>query len=263
MKTCIVIPTFNNSLLTLQCLDSLLKYTSDSVSIIIIDDHSTDEEFAKLMNGLPPIDGFRRIDVCRSSANVGFANICNEGSQLVRTDVIIFLNNDTLVTEHWYSKLISKININRICGSKLLYPENKYSTIHNKQIQKGTIQHVGIIVDDKNLPQHIYRFERDDLPEANIYKTYPYITGAVLAIYKEVFEDLGGFNNKYINGCEDLDLCLRSRKKGIEIIYCPESVAFHHETATRNPEITNLALFMQEYKHELEKDRYFESKELT
>lgn len=266
MKSCIVVPAYNNSILTLACLNSLLQFTSNDVDIVIVDDHSNDAEFNQLLSGIND-SFFRRVDICRCVANVGFARACNQGAALAgrKCDTLIFLNNDTVVTEFWYENLVNKLsNDIGIVGSKLLYPESKYSQIHSRQIEKGTIQHAGIMLNEDMLPKHEHQFQKADFALANVRKTFPYVTGASIAIKKSVFEDVGGFNSKYTNGCEDLDLCVKVRKNNLHVLYAPESIAFHHETSTRNPETSqqNLALFIEEYRLQLEIDKTFVCKEM-
>lgn len=266
IRSTIIVPAMNNSNLTIDCIRSVVKFTPMETPIIIFDDYSNDWHLNNLIKNLPQNTGYRKIDIMRSSSNCGFAKACNEAAQMVSrsTSVIIFLNNDAVITDKWLQPLVSNIvGDTAIVGSKLLYPEDKFSHIHQRKIQKGTIQHAGISVNEDCLPFHAYQFEKNDLPEANIKKTVPYVTGASLAISRELFDVLGGFNPKYTNGCEDLDLCVRVRNSGKSVLYCPESVAFHHETATRNPETgkQNLTLFQEQYRDQLEKDKSFISKE--
>lgn len=267
MRASIIVPVFNNSHLTMQCIENLLKYTSEEIDIIIADDYSSEIEFEKLIQNLPKTNEYRRLDVYRSPCNVGFSRICNQAAEFVRrrTNLLIFLNNDVTITRDWIN-LLSKFDKNvGICGSKLLYPESKFSEIHGREILKGTIQHAGIIVDADCVPYHAFRFEHSDLIEANICSTYPYVTGASFAIKKEIFEDIGGFSGAYVNGCEDIDLCIKVRQVNKIIVYCPESLAFHHETATRKPETTkdNLVLLLKEHRLQLEQDIGFVPKEIS
>lgn len=261
MRVAVIIPFFNNSNLTITCVQSVLQYTDDDVTVIVVDDGSKESETKNLLAHLPRNTSYRKLDVCKLSENSGFSNACNTGVELAgrRIDTIIFLNNDTVVTDTWFSELISPLDGKiGLCGSKLLYAANKFSHIHNREIKKGTIQHAGIVVEETMSPTHIYRFENSNFPEANVRKTYPYVTGASIAIKKAVFEDIGGFGT----GCEDLEICLKIRESDLDILYCPKSLAFHHETATRNPENDNIGSFIQQYRTQLEKDIGFTHKEL-
>jgi GT2 family glycosyltransferase len=58
------------------------------------------------------------------------------------------------------------------------------------------------------------------------------VTGAMLCVDRRLFEDVGGFDEGYWYGYEDVDLCLKVRQKGRSVIYSPDAVAEHHESAT-------------------------------
>lgn len=263
----IIIPTYNNADLTVKCVNSVVKHTPLEVEIIVVDDHSEPRDLKRLLARLPrPM--YRRLDVCSSVANTGFGRACNSGAEIAgrKSDVVVFLNNDVVVGDSWYKGLVDGITIDKIgiCGSKLLYPESKFSAIHNREVRRNTIQHAGIGIGDDGIPVHVYQFEKGSMPEANIRKTYPFVTGASMAVRREVFEAIEGFDSKFTNGCEDLDLCLKARDIGFQVLYCPDSIGHHHETATRSPESsqTNLDILMIDKRGYLERDRNFESKEL-
>lgn len=269
MYASIVVPAFNNIHLTLHCLRSLLLHTPDSTEIVVFDDHSDESQFSSFLQKLPRTSTYHKLEIHHSVANVGFSRACNTAAEFVRrkSDVIIFLNNDAFITDRWLEPLMTACRQEKtgIAGSLLLYPENKYSTIHHRNVGQNTIQHAGIIVGDDGMPRHYGQFESFEFDKAQITRTLPYVTGASLAMRKDIFETLSGFNVKYKNGCEDLDVCVRARKLDLDIVYCHRSVAYHHETATRNPEDAkkNLVLFIEEHKNQLHNDKTFSSKELA
>src|SRR5262249_49089946 len=109
-------------------------------------------------------------------------------------------------------------------GARLLYPDN-------------TLQHAGIIFayhQGYNHPNPLeikmaYRKYPADLPQANQTRLYPAVSGACMLLRKATFTAVGGFEEGYWNGCEDLDLCLKLLVRGLLIVYEPRSVALHHE----------------------------------
>jgi GT2 family glycosyltransferase len=56
------------------------------------------------------------------------------------------------------------------------------------------------------------------------------VTGACLMVRSDLFRELGGFDEGFRNGYEDVDLCLRARAKGWKVWYCADSVVMHHES---------------------------------
>ena len=98
----------------------------------------------------------------------------------------------------------------------------------------GKIQHAGVAVSDKGIPRHIYRrFDSDFLP-ANKKREFQAVTGACMAIKRDLFEKIGGFDEHYINGLEDVDLCFAAKKLGYRIMYIPKSVIIHHESVSKD-----------------------------
>ena len=80
----------------------------------------------------------------------------------------------------------------------------------------------------------------------------PAVTGACLLVRRALFEEVGGFDEAFLNGCEDVDLCLRIGEKGLRTLYCASSTLLHHECATRgvrdaDRERANLARLMRRY----------------
>jgi GT2 family glycosyltransferase/Flp pilus assembly protein TadD len=218
----IVIPLFNEVGYTQKCLDAIKKYPPTSrYEIIVIDNGSTDgtAEFLKSLND-------PHMTVITNPVNLGFAKACNQGARAASHEYLLFLNNDTEPTPHWFRPLASVLDNDATvaaAGSKLVLPD-------------GSLQHAGIIItDDRSsgdplLASHIYYGQPHDLPEANHLRTYQAITAACLLVRRSAFEDVGGFDEKYWNGYEDVDLCFKLREKKLKLVYQPASVVVHHES---------------------------------
>jgi len=142
---------------------------------------------------------------------------------VVKGKYLVFLNNDTIPQEGWLSALVDEVEQHSevaIVGSKLLYPNN-------------TIQHAGVVFSKKCLtPYHIFNSAPSDFKAANIRQEFQAVTAACLLIRKEDFESMSGFDESFINGFEDVDLCLKIRESGKKVIYQPKSVLYHLEEQT-------------------------------
>ncbi len=212
----IVIPTLNNLDLTRQCLETIRKTTGIvSYEIIVVDNASTDgtPEYLRQEQS----EG--RLRTILNEENLGFGKASNQGARAAAGKYIVFLNNDTIPQPNWLGEMVrlaeSDENIG-IVGSKLLFPD-------------GTIQHAGVVVSVNKLPYHIYRGCSGDLPAANKQRDYQIVTAACMLINKELFFEVGGFDERYINGCEDIDLCLKVGQKNKRVVYNPKSVLIHFE----------------------------------
>ena len=218
----LVIPVFNRLELTRQCLKALEKNTRDaSAEVIVVDNGSTDGTAVFLKSE----EAAGRLRTILNSENLGFAKACNQGAKAARGQYVLFLNNDTEVQPGWLAPLVSlaeaDTNIAAV-GSKLLFPD-------------GTIQHAGVAIceaigRDPLLAVHTFYKAAADLPEANQRRAYQALTAACLLVRRSGFEAVGGFDEGFWNGYEDVDLCFRLQEKGWLMVYEPASVVIHHES---------------------------------
>lgn len=216
MKTSLIIPVFNNINLTIKCLRSVVNGKENfNTEIIVVDNGSTDNTQNIIKNA------HIEIKILSNTTNLGFAKACNQGAHCATGDMLIFLNNDTEVTTGWISSLTAcaarKNNIG-IVGCKLLYPDS-------------TVQHAGVAFSSVKV-HHIYRNFSPFHPAVNKTREFQAVTAACMLVPRKLFLSLGGFDESFINGFEDLDFCFRARSKGFKVMYTPESVVIHHESKT-------------------------------
>ena len=217
--TCsIVIPVWNKVELTRQCLTALGPATEDvSFELIVVDNGSTDgtKEFLASLGG--------DVRIITNQDNLGFAKACNQGAAAARGRCLVFLNNDTIPVAGWLRALVEEVDAHpdvAIVGSKLLYADR-------------TVQHAGVAIDRSTLtPYHIYKRFADTHPAVNKRRELNVVTAACLLIRRNSFTDADGFDEGYVNGFEDADLCLKVRERNGRIVYQPKSVLFHLESQT-------------------------------
>lgn len=221
MPTCsIVVPVYNHASVTRQCLNALLASPPADLDceIVVIDDASTD-----ITPELLSSYGSRIVSV-RHSQNRGFATTCNDGAATASGEYLVFLNNDTLPRPGWLDALTQYAQAHpaaAVVGSKLLYPD-------------GTIQHAGVVIcrSDRH-PRHLYRGFPGEHPAVNTSGPMQIVTAASMLVKRVAFQEAGGFDASFINGYEDVDLCLRLGEMNHEVHYCAESVVVHFESASR------------------------------
>ena len=214
----IIIPVFNRIGFTKQCVESI--WTSNikmSYEIIIIDNGSSDGT-AEYLDSIK-----NSVNVIRNSENTGFAKACNQGASNSQGRYLLFLNNDTKVIPGWLDALVKCARKDEkigVVGAKLLYPDN-------------TIQHAGVGISDSPHPIfafHLHHKVAKDAPEVNLEQEYQAVTAACMLIEKDLFDTVGGFDEGFVNGYEDVDLCFRVRELGRKVIYCPSSELYHYES---------------------------------
>jgi GT2 family glycosyltransferase len=111
-----------------------------------------------------------------------------------------------------------------VVGALLLYPDR-------------TIQHAGVVVGDGCLPTHLGHGLKDSpyWPWLRITREVTAVTAACLALRREVWDQLGGFDLRFPSSYNDVDLCLRARERGYQILLEADAVLIHHESRSRNP----------------------------
>lgn len=145
----------------------------------------------------------------------GFATTCNKGAKDAHTDaeVLVFLNDDTLPQSMWLLPIVEAAKAHGIAGSRLIYPT-------------GQIQHSGVFL-RRDPDGTLTAYNRHtEAPSGEV----PCVTGACLAIRRDVWDELGGFDEGFVNGYEDVDLCLRARQAGHSVWYSAESTVVHLES---------------------------------
>lgn len=223
----IVIPVYNQIHYTYLCLQSILEHTKDvSYEVIIADDVSTDatehlSEFAE------------NIVICRNSINQGFLRNCNNAAKAARGKYVMFLNNDTQVTEGWLSSLVNLIESDDtigMVGSKLVYPD-------------GRLQEAGGIIWSDGSGWNYGRLDDPDKAEYNYVKDVDYISGAAILLSAGLWKQIGGFDERFAPAyCEDSDLAFEVRKAGYRVVYQPLSKVIHFEGVSNGTDVNGTGL---------------------
>lgn len=225
IESSIVIPVFNKWDLTRNCLKSIALTTDPAkVEIIVVDNASSDVTpracpfLGRQLFG----DAFTYI---RNDENLNFAGASNQGARAARGEFVIFLNNDTEVQQGWYEPLINDFSVYpdiAATGPLLVYPEigllGRY------------VQHLGVLVSPFLRLGHLYEGIPANSPLARKRRFFQVITAACMVIRKSLFFEIGEFDEKYINGFEDVDLCARLRGKGYRMTVNPQSLVVHYES---------------------------------
>lgn len=216
----VVIPTFNGAHLLSTCLAALLAHPPQHCEwkVVVVDDASQDGT-AECFDSYD-----QRVTVVARERNGGFAVACNEGARAAGgVDHLVFLNNDTVPIPGWLDALVEAAEKHpeaAAFGSRLLYSD-------------GTVQHAGVAIGQDRWPHHLYTGFPGEHPAAVRSKPVVAVTAASLLVRRTAFERLEGFDTAFLNGYEDIDLCLRLGEQGQEVRYCPASVLYHLEAVTR------------------------------
>jgi GT2 family glycosyltransferase/glycosyltransferase involved in cell wall biosynthesis len=210
-----VIPLYNHWALTQECLATLEKSVPSSVNyeIVLVDDASSDETRDHIQNLPLPL-----YSIILNEKNRGYAYSNNIGVKAAKGRFVCLLNNDLEFSPDWLEPMLdafAKCENTGIAG-------NIQSTI-----KTGEIDHSGITFDINGKAHHSHNISD------NPYTQVPAVTGACLLIQRELFTKIGGFDETFVNGCEDIDLCFKVSQLNNKIIVSNKSLVRHHVSASR------------------------------
>jgi O-antigen biosynthesis protein len=171
------------------------------------------------------------LKVIRNARNRGFVASCNRGARAAKSDILVFLNDDTVPQVGWLQALVRTFRDRPDAGAvggKLLYPDGRLQEAGNFVFADGSAANFGR--DDRLIEGPLYNYVR----EAD------YCSAALLATPRALFLEIGGFDKRYEPGYyEDTDYCFAVRKRSRRVYYQPESVVVHTEGGTGGTDLTS------------------------
>ncbi|MBS0662658.1 MAG: glycosyltransferase family 2 protein [Verrucomicrobia bacterium] len=218
-----VIPLYNCLPLTQAMVASLQASLPPDLAheIILVDDGSTDGT-RDWLRTLEPARGFV---VVLNEQNLGYAGANNRGAALARGEYLGLLNNDLVLAPGWIEPMLAVHA--RLGPSVGLVGNIQY------RFATGEVDHAGITIDHRGKPAH-----RTELPllrrffAADAWRPADAVTGACTLVRRELFVRLGGFDEGFANGGEDVDFCLRARAAGHVTAVALRSAVRHHVSAS-------------------------------
>jgi GT2 family glycosyltransferase len=224
-KVSIIIPSRNQGAILGRCLESLFYLTEyGDYEVILIDNKTTEPAALREISSYP----LKHIIFDEDAFNYSRAN--NKGVKAAAGDFVVFLNNDTeVISCDWLQKMVMYFEDPRIgaVGSTLLYPNN-------------TVQHAGVILGPRGTADHVMRGWADNSDgyagSLAVSREVSAVTAACMMMRKSLFEEIGGFSEDYAKHYQDVDLCMKVRDRGYDIISVANSRLYHHESLTRKSE---------------------------
>ena len=219
-KVSIIIPTRDNSQLLMDCISSVEQNSLEwNIELIVVDNNSTEAETLELLTQFKD----KGISVLSYPGNFNYSAICNFAAAQATGDYLCFLNNDTsVISAGWLKSLVdhaSKSDVGLV-GAVLLYPG-------------GLIQHSGIALGFTGIAGHPYRgqaFPNDSLSDCFQVSA---VTFACAVISRDKFLALGGLDEAFPVGFNDVDIGVRAQNAGYKNILCTKTILTHAESQTR------------------------------
>lgn len=247
----IIIVNFNGLGLLRNCLKSLEKNSYENTEIIIVDNGSRDGSIREIKNLKSKI---KNLVLIENKKNLGFAEANNQAVAIANGELILLLNNDTIVEANFLKILVDKINND----SRIGVVQPKIIFLDTGRLQSGCafLTSLGFL----------YYFGYGQNPSENKYnKSIPIFSanGACMLIRKKLVNKVNLFDKEFFAYYEETDFCHRVWLAGYKVIYEPASVIYHKggQTSRKMPESF---IFFHSFKNRLTSSvKNFELPELT
>ncbi|MGB8996766.1 MAG: glycosyltransferase, partial [Pseudonocardiaceae bacterium] len=218
-RVSVVVVNYRGADDTVACLRALrdeLDWPAEALELICVDNASDDGSAQRIAAAVP------QARLIRSATNTGFAGGCNLGVAHATGEIVGFLNSDTRPHRDWVRAAVTVLRDDRgvaAVASKVLDWDGERIDYVDGGLTwygMGYKPHIGKADDGA------HDTARDVL----------FGTGAALLVRREVFERLGGFDERFFMFCEDVDLGWRLNLRGYRVRYEPRSIAYHRHHAS-------------------------------
>lgn len=231
MDVSIIIVSYNTRALTLEAIRSALRETTRvRAEVIVVDNASGDSSADAVAQEFP---GVRLL---RLGENIGFGPANNVAARGATGDYILLLNPDTVTLDHAIDTLVEFARAHprhRVYGGRTLFPDrslNRASAWGEPSLRSMVFRSLGLSALFKRSvffePESLGSWDRGSIREV------PIISGCFLMIERSLWEQLGGFDDRFRMYAEEFDLCMRARALGARPIAVPGATIIHYGGAS-------------------------------
>ena len=221
----IIIPFRDEPALTAKCVTSIRARPGyEHLEIVLVDNESELPESRALVERLVAEPGVRLVD---APGPFNWSAINNAAVRTCDGELLLFMNNDIEARKpHWLDPLVGHAlrPVVGAVGARLVYPD-------------GSLQHGGVVFGLGGLAAHVLRGLPGDRPGYGAMavetRDCSAVTGACMMVRREVFDSIGGFDEKLSVSFNDVDFCLKLREAGYLVVYTPLTELVHHESRSR------------------------------
>ncbi len=228
----IIVISYNTRELTQACVASVVAPSaSDSSEVILLDNASIDGSAEAIASG-----AFPRVRVIASHRNLGFAAANNWAARQAGGEWLLLLNPDTVVLDRAIDKLLGFAEAHpdaSVFGGRTVFGDgslNPTSCWSRPTPWSMFCLGSGLSALFKNanwaFPEAIRNWKRDTVRQVDI------VTGCFLLIRRGLWDQLGGFDERFFMYGEDADLCLRAAQLGHKCLICPDATIIHYGGAS-------------------------------
>ncbi len=231
-KITIVTLNWNGYEDTLELLESLKKISYQNFDVVLVDNGSEGDDVEKLESNY---GGF--VKVLRNKSNLGFAGGNNEGIKIAlqnNADYVLLINNDTVVEPDILHNLIQKFNTDERIG--IVAPKiNFYAEPQKIWSAGGKISKLRGSAISFSVKRGKNTSLKDELVD--------FVSGCCMLIKRNLFSEIGYFDEKYFLYMEDADYCWRAADAGFKIVCVPQCTILHKVNSSSSDKYQNLPLY--------------------
>jgi GT2 family glycosyltransferase len=239
----ILIVNYNVKEFLLNLLGSIqIAAKNISIEIIVVDNASDDGSVEILRQRFPDIT------LIANNKNVGFGAANNQAMRIAKGKYFLLINPDTIVREDTFIKMIEffeKVPEAGIAGCKVLNPDGSLQLSCRRSFPGPWTSFTKVTGLSTLFPKSriLARYNLTYLDENQTYEVDA-VSGAFLMMRKEVYKNIGGFDEQFFMYGEDLDLCYRVQKSNYKVFYLHTTEIIHYKgESTKRSSIDETKVF--------------------
>jgi GT2 family glycosyltransferase len=227
-RVALIMPMRDKVELSRAFIDSISRHPSHAVAELIVVDNCSSEPATHAF--LADLAASGRAKIVRyPNQRFNWSEANNLGAAATAAEYLFFVNNDMeVLTDGWLDAMLAFASRPEIgvVGAQLFFPD-------------GTLQHYGVVMGMTGYAGHLLAGTG---PAAwtfcgptDIVRNCTAVTGACMMMRRKLFDDLGGFDQRFILCGSDVEICLRAIEAGYRNVVTPHARLTHHESKTRDP----------------------------
>jgi GT2 family glycosyltransferase len=241
----VIVVNYNAGQILAECIQSALLQASE---VLVVDNASSDFSLELCTQRFPEEPKLR---IIRNASNLGFAAACNIGAAQATAPYLLFLNPDCVLGRDSLPRMVQVLETNPsagMIGGLLINQDGSEQAGGRRAIPtpwRSFVRAFGLYRFERYWPRLFFDFHlhKQALPGGVL--EVEAISGALMLVRRKAIEDVGPWDEGYFLHCEDLDWCMRFRKKGWRILFVPDAPVVHYKgTCSRSRPI-----FVEWHKH--------------
>lgn len=247
MKLSVIIVSYNVKAYLEQTILSVLEAGRGmDFEILIVDNASTDGTIGYLKRHFPKRD-FPRLHVLVNKENIGFGRANNEALRTAQGEYILFLNPDTLLTEHTLSDCCTFLDGHReagVLGVRMLHPDGTFALESRRGLPTPFAACCKLFGLTKAFPKSklFGQYYMQYLDE-NALCPIQVVSGAYMMARRATLLEAKGFDDRFFMYGEDIDLSYRMTKMGLQNYYLPTPILHYKGESTEKSSFRYVHVF--------------------